>query len=188
MPPCERPSSAANSIITGSSSKLWPRIRCPRVAAAGVKLAHLATGVKDDEPEIPQVHLHADRPRLAAAPAPKYGRRPTRPPGAVTLFVGAGRIAGVRPADLFGAITNEAGIPAGPSEPSRLPTGSRSSRFPGEDAPGRHRGPEKDDDSRQEDIIRLEREGNQKVGLPSIPFSTKRSIPDNDGMKGLFTR
>jgi ATP-dependent RNA helicase DeaD len=29
----------------------------------------------------------------------------------VSLFIGAGRDAGIRPADLFGAITNEAGLP-----------------------------------------------------------------------------
>jgi len=34
-------------------------------------------------------------------------------PDAVRLFVGAGRLAGVRPADLFGAITGEASLPPG---------------------------------------------------------------------------
>ena len=39
-------------------------------------------------------------------------RRTPRLPGAVSLFIGAGRDAGIRPADLFGAITNEAKLPS----------------------------------------------------------------------------
>ena len=75
------------------------------VAAAAVKLAHEAGGVAADEEEIPD-----------AAPPPKD--RPTRPakPGKrpdanmTRIFVGAGRVAGIRPKDLVGAITNEAGL------------------------------------------------------------------------------
>ena len=45
------------------------------------------------------------------------------------LFIGAGRRAGIRPADLVGAITNEAGIAVQAiSARSRLPTRSRSSK------------------------------------------------------------
>src|SRR5207247_11075722 len=66
---------------------------------------------KDDEPEIPPVASPAERPRgprTAAGPRAGPARRGLRPPDAVTLFIGAGRTAGLRPADLFGAITNEA--------------------------------------------------------------------------------
>ena len=84
------------------------------VAAAGVKLAHEAQGAPDEEEEIPAVRIPEERPRFAPrgeAEAGTPARRGPRPFGAVRLFVGAGRDAGIRPADLFGAITNEAGLP-----------------------------------------------------------------------------
>jgi ATP-dependent RNA helicase DeaD len=84
------------------------------VAAAGVKLAHEAEGSPGEEEEIPPVFVPQDRPRFvpradAGGPARPVRRTP-RLPGAVSLFIGAGRDAGIRPADLFGAITNEAGL------------------------------------------------------------------------------
>jgi ATP-dependent RNA helicase DeaD len=85
------------------------------VAAAGVKLAYQSTGGKDDEPEIPAPapppQRRAERTFTPGAPRPGPGtaRRP-RSASSATLFVAAGRLAGVRPADLFGAITNEAGL------------------------------------------------------------------------------
>ena len=78
------------------------------VAAAAVKLVHkqLADGA-EEERDLP-------------APAPVReervpGRMRTAPPrpkaeGSLRIFIGAGREAGIRPADLVGAITNEAGI------------------------------------------------------------------------------
>ncbi len=65
------------------------------VAAAAVKLAHAALEGGAEERELPAV-------------VPRDGR----PEGhdIARIFVGAGRQAGVRPADLVGAITNEAGI------------------------------------------------------------------------------
>ncbi len=99
------------------------------IAAAGVKLAHLASGAKDDEPEIPQVRVPPP-PRPGRVTSEGAGRAPVRgatpsiqPAGrrvargprsadAVTVFIGAGRQAGVRPADLVGAIVNETGLPA----------------------------------------------------------------------------
>jgi ATP-dependent RNA helicase DeaD len=49
------------------------------------------------------------------ARAPRDGARPGGPPAGggewVQLFVGGGRRAGIRPGDLVGAITNEAGVP-----------------------------------------------------------------------------
>jgi ATP-dependent RNA helicase DeaD len=86
------------------------------IAAAGVKLAHQASGAKDDEPEIPQARLFVERPVFrdaGRAPAGRPVRRGPRPVDAVTLFIGAGRQAGIRPADLFGAISNEAQLPPG---------------------------------------------------------------------------
>jgi ATP-dependent RNA helicase DeaD len=89
------------------------------IAAAGVKLAHQAAGGTDDEPEIPKVFLQVERPHppvgaprgvpVRAVPV----RRVPKSPDAVRLFIGAGRLAGVRPADLFGAITGEASLPPG---------------------------------------------------------------------------
>jgi ATP-dependent RNA helicase DeaD len=86
------------------------------VAAAGVKLAHEAAGSPGEEEEIPSVPVPQDRPRFVprseTAGMTRPVRRTPRLPGAVSLFIGAGRDAGIRPADLFGAITNEAKIPS----------------------------------------------------------------------------
>jgi ATP-dependent RNA helicase DeaD len=93
------------------------------VAAAAVKLAHAASGDAREEPEIPS----AAPPREPAyrrneGPAGRdrgdrgeAGRpRPGRPvsAGTVRIHVSAGRQAGIRPGDLVGAITGEAGIGA----------------------------------------------------------------------------
>jgi ATP-dependent RNA helicase DeaD len=95
------------------------------VAAAAVKMAVLASGdTEENDQDIP------DASRSLAAPSER-GRRdgrdvretPERGPGGrgrrderqgdtVKLFIGAGRAAGIRPADLVGAITGEAGIPS----------------------------------------------------------------------------
>jgi ATP-dependent RNA helicase DeaD len=75
------------------------------IAAAGVKLAQSAAGDGDgEEPEIPAVSMTRGAPR-----APTRDRSA---PGddVVRLFIGAGRQAGIRPGDLVGAITGEAGI------------------------------------------------------------------------------
>jgi ATP-dependent RNA helicase DeaD len=77
------------------------------VAAAAVKLAHeLAGGSPDEEEEIPDVAP----PKPDRRPARKDGARRTQ--GLTRVFVGAGRVAGVRPKDLVGAIANESGVPA----------------------------------------------------------------------------
>ena len=94
------------------------------IAAAAVKMAHTAVAGEDGEREleIPPVPVQEGRPagrRPAArhAGAARPGRRTTeRSPGrrgefdVARLYVGAGRHAGIRPADLVGAITNEAGV------------------------------------------------------------------------------
>ena len=106
------------------------------IATAAVGMAHRATVGQEQEREIPVVSPNAtgvpgyDRgPRTAFAGdgQPTKGRAsrwpatggpagPSAAPrsrdsrGAVRLFVGAGRQAGVRPGDLVGAITGEAGV------------------------------------------------------------------------------
>ncbi len=80
------------------------------IAAAAVKMAHLATVGDEDAREIATPH----------AQAPSTGRTRSGPAGGLRggredvarLFVGAGRVAGIRPADLVGAIAGEAGVPA----------------------------------------------------------------------------
>jgi ATP-dependent RNA helicase DeaD len=93
------------------------------VAAAAVQMAHTALGGDGDDKEIPVVTAQAPREKRPAGPRdgaprllkPARGRLPGEPRGggeeAITrLFVGAGRRAGIRPGDLVGAITGEAGI------------------------------------------------------------------------------
>jgi ATP-dependent RNA helicase DeaD len=73
------------------------------VAAAAVKLAHAAVA-GDSEPDIPEPR----RPEPRSVGRPSTGRQAG---GDVTrIFIGAGRNAGIRAADLVGAIANEAGI------------------------------------------------------------------------------
>jgi len=93
------------------------------VALAAVKLAHEASGNPGDEEELPEVELPSatDGGRGKAAGRDQGGRdrdgrgQGGRGPrrvrsataGTTRLFVGTGRSAGVRPADLVGAITGE---------------------------------------------------------------------------------
>ncbi|HEY0874154.1 MAG TPA: DEAD/DEAH box helicase [Vicinamibacterales bacterium] len=77
------------------------------VAAAAVKAAHAAIvgdGEEHDVP-VPEPARHGKR-------DPGRARTPRRVDGRATarIFIGAGRQAGIRPGDLVGAITNEAGI------------------------------------------------------------------------------
>jgi ATP-dependent RNA helicase DeaD len=92
-----------------------------QVALGAVKLAHRAEGSADDEPEeIPESPPRRERPARGARDgrrgAPAGGETRRRPRGdgrrggMTRLFIGAGREAGVRPQDLVGAITGEAGI------------------------------------------------------------------------------
>ncbi|HEY3350727.1 MAG TPA: DEAD/DEAH box helicase [Thermoanaerobaculia bacterium] len=82
------------------------------VAAAAVRLIERASGAPgEDEPEIPAVA--APPPPRRAAPAAGAGPARYRFGGrdsgtSARIFVGAGRAAGMRPADLVGAIANEA--------------------------------------------------------------------------------
>jgi ATP-dependent RNA helicase DeaD len=84
------------------------------IAAAAVRLIERASGAPgEDEPEIPAVA--APPPPRRAAPAAgtggaryKFGGRDSGT--SARIFVGAGRAAGMRPADLVGAIANEAKV------------------------------------------------------------------------------
>ncbi|MGQ0712133.1 MAG: DEAD/DEAH box helicase [Gemmatimonadaceae bacterium] len=90
------------------------------VAAAAVKLAHeatLGTAMNDDAADLPAPEPEAQRSRESRgrdghkAPRPKRDR--SRSDADVTrIYIGLGRRAGMRPADLVGAIANEAGIDA----------------------------------------------------------------------------
>lgn len=110
------------------------------VAAAAVKLAHqtLQADSAQDESHIPSIDPAAQRtpaPRGAARPGraedrsvrPARADRTAKPEGQgrqatrsgaagrgtmVRVWIGVGRAAGVRPSDLVGAITNEAGVSA----------------------------------------------------------------------------
>ena len=86
------------------------------VAAAAVKMAVLASGEDADGEEIhdargpAQGRGHPEQSRGMTGPGPRDRRE--RSADTVRLFVGAGREAGIRPADLVGAITGEAGVPS----------------------------------------------------------------------------
>jgi ATP-dependent RNA helicase DeaD len=75
------------------------------IAMAAVKLYHQATAGEEDEEEVRAEDRHPGRRNRDDGPGPGFS------PGAMArIWVGAGRQAGVRPQDLVGAITNEAGI------------------------------------------------------------------------------
>jgi ATP-dependent RNA helicase DeaD len=92
------------------------------VALAAVRLAYEATGAAaDEEEEIPEVTPRPVRagpdgrggPGRRDVDRPGTGRErvPRSPaPGVTRLYIGAGRSAGIRPQDLVGAITGEAGL------------------------------------------------------------------------------
>ena len=100
-----------------------------QVAMAAVKLAHRADGSDADEAEeIPEPILPREGParpartgrdpRGARGGGPRHDTGPRRGPRNgdggqgryARLYIGAGREAGIRPQDLVGAITGEAGI------------------------------------------------------------------------------
>ena len=100
------------------------------IAAAAVKLAHAAAGdgAGSADREIPaaaapQAPSRSEKfPASPGRPAPREARAPRRWPvgkgdrpvptdgRTIRLYIGAGRQAGIRPGDLVGAITGEAGI------------------------------------------------------------------------------
>jgi ATP-dependent RNA helicase DeaD len=83
------------------------------VAAAAVKMAHSATtGDGETDGVTFEAVVDHQRPRRDVESRPPT--RSHRPPrqGGVRLFINAGRKAGIRPGDLVGAITGEAGVPS----------------------------------------------------------------------------
>jgi len=75
------------------------------IALAAVKLAHDATTPSDDsEQDIPDVGVRGESDGRGRERAARRGGQTQR------IFVGAGRQNGIRPKDLVGAITGEAGI------------------------------------------------------------------------------
>jgi len=84
------------------------------VAAAALKLAQIATGQDvSEQREIPDAAVGKPRASSGRTTSPTSGaKRGGGPAGdVVRLFVGTGREGGVRPQDIVGAITGEAGIP-----------------------------------------------------------------------------
>jgi ATP-dependent RNA helicase DeaD len=89
------------------------------VAAAAVKMAHAAVAGDGDDREIPTATASPVRPERAGPRRSAGGQDRGRPRvdraadaggPIVRLFIGAGRQAGIRPGDLVGAITGEAGV------------------------------------------------------------------------------
>jgi ATP-dependent RNA helicase DeaD len=96
------------------------------VALAAIKLVHEASGATAHEPEIPST---ADRPtkqregrreRDSRADRRPGGQRPRGSEATGFVQISLGRRAGVRPADLVGAIANEAGLTGAEIGPIRI--------------------------------------------------------------------
>jgi ATP-dependent RNA helicase DeaD len=82
------------------------------VAAAAVKLVHAQlSGGDGEDRDVPSVVMAHEsvRPRLERGGGDRKGRT-KGVPGGTRIFIGAGREAGIKPGDLVGAITNEAGL------------------------------------------------------------------------------
>src|SRR3954470_19810442 len=85
------------------------------VAAAAVKLvhAHMSEGAAADARDVPAPAVGPDGSGATPQrrrPAALRGGDAARAGDATRIFIGAGREAGIRPADLVGAIANEAGL------------------------------------------------------------------------------
>jgi ATP-dependent RNA helicase DeaD len=84
------------------------------VAAAAVKLVHaqMSDSAMEEERDVPVPSPHDDgSAKGAKGGRPAAMRRAQATAGdTARIFIGAGRLAGVRPADLIGAIANEAGL------------------------------------------------------------------------------
>ena len=88
------------------------------IAAAAVRIAHESSGGPMGDEEIPDAPVRQERSSHSGTGTEGRGPRraphgpgPNPPQGMARLFVGAGRIAGIRPQDLVGAIASEADIP-----------------------------------------------------------------------------
>ena len=87
------------------------------IALGALKVAHEATSTESEEEDIPPAQLHRE------PGAHKKGKKGDRggktghqkikkrvSPGMARIFIGAGRLAGIKPGHIVGAITGEAGI------------------------------------------------------------------------------
>jgi ATP-dependent RNA helicase DeaD len=91
-------------VVVGSLAEEFDLVE---VALAAIKLAHESLGGSDDdEVEVPAASL---KPAQQDAPK-KRGPRHGPAAGAERIFVGLGRSAGIRPADLVGAIAGESSV------------------------------------------------------------------------------
>ncbi|MGE0393056.1 MAG: DEAD/DEAH box helicase [Vicinamibacterales bacterium] len=82
------------------------------VAAAAVMLADRAAGGTNDDVEIAAAAPASGSPAGRGHMARSGGDSRRQSDGGARIFFGAGRKAGIRPADLVGAITGEAGLPS----------------------------------------------------------------------------
>ena len=96
------------------------------IALAAIKLVHEASGATADEPEIP---TYAERPERADRERPRRARgrgeravahRARGDDATAFVHIGMGRNGGIRPADLVGAIANEAGLTGRDIGPIRI--------------------------------------------------------------------
>ena len=116
----------ANAIGTGATGDVDEAVEILRRdhdddvilrTALAMLLSEQAGGT--DDAEIPDLSVERPNPRAGATGrgdgegrGPKGGRRPgERPVEVATLHVSIGRKAGVRPADLVGAVANQSGVP-----------------------------------------------------------------------------
>ncbi|MFV0306775.1 MAG: DEAD/DEAH box helicase [Desertimonas sp.] len=97
------------------------------IALGALKLVHEARGATLEEPEIPEWVERDDRGsrgqgRAASGRDAKPGRadRPLADGDTAFVHIAAGRKAGVRPADLVGAVANESGLPGRRIGPIRI--------------------------------------------------------------------
>jgi ATP-dependent RNA helicase DeaD len=81
------------------------------IAAAAVKMAHTLTARDSEEQEIEPARAEEVPARDGQRPGHR-SRGKAMPEHVTRLFIGAGRRAGIRPADLVGAIAGEAGVPS----------------------------------------------------------------------------
>ena len=84
------------------------------IAAAAVKMAHsAAAGDKGDEEIAVSPTAASGKDRMAPrVPTARHGQDRGTGRGFARVFVGAGKKAGIRPADLVGAIAGESGVPS----------------------------------------------------------------------------
>ena len=98
-----------------------------RVSLAAIKLVHEARGATLDEREIPDASAKANeqgkgpRGKGDKGPKGKSGARPSASDGTTGfIYINLGKRAGVRPADLVGAVANESGLTGRDIGPIRI--------------------------------------------------------------------